>query len=121
MIKWRPSSEFLSHLAEDGEPEGILSPRVKDLLRSRTPTRVPNGKPPPVTSLPCPDLPGRQWATEHSTAVGDNTFMAVGVDRGLATPLAGPRPFDLERGRNLGQLPSSSLPPAVWSGSGGGD
>lgn len=38
---------------------------------------------------------GRQWATEHSTAVGDNTFMAVGVDRGLATPLAGPRPFDI--------------------------
>lgn len=41
------------------------------------------------------DQAGRQWATEHSTTVGDNTFMAVGVDRGLTTPLAGPRPFDV--------------------------
>lgn len=70
--------------------------------------RAPDTGPPPGTSLPCPDLPGRQWATEHSTTVGDNTFMAVGVDRGLTAPLAGPRPFDLERGRSPGQLPSPS-------------
>lgn len=45
---------------------------------------------------------GRQGAAEHSTAVGDNTFMAVGIDRGLTAPLAGPGPFDVFVSRQVG-------------------